>query len=108
MKQRNSKTSYTSRSYGKYVSVIKKHRRHLIKQYKVKEIGIFGSVVHGEKKRKSDIDILVDFVEIPDLLKFIELERYLEKIFRRKVDLVDKHGVRPELKAKILDEVLYV
>jgi predicted nucleotidyltransferase len=28
---------------------------------KIKEIGIFGSYVRGEQKKKSDVDILVEF-----------------------------------------------
>lgn len=30
-------------------------------QFKVKSIGIFGSYLEGEQKRKSDLDILVEF-----------------------------------------------
>lgn len=72
------------------------------------EIGIFGSAVRGDQNQRSDVDILVDFNEIPDLLKFIELELYLEKILKQKVDLVDKQGLRPELRDNILNEVVYV
>jgi len=74
----------------------------------VSEIGIFGSAVRGDQNQRSDVDILVDFNEIPDLLKFIELELYLEKILKQKVDLVDKQGLRPELRDNILNEVVYV
>ncbi|MBF0473131.1 MAG: nucleotidyltransferase family protein [Nitrospirae bacterium] len=77
-------------------------------KYKVKEIGIFGSVVRGETKQKSDIDILVDFYEIPDLIKFIELEGYLEKLLKSRVDLVDKQGLKPRIKETILSEVFYI
>jgi hypothetical protein len=51
----------------------------------VSEIGIFRSFVRGEQKKRSDIDILVEFDQrnIPGLLKFIEVERYLEKILRK-------------------------
>jgi predicted nucleotidyltransferase len=61
-------------------AVLKEHKAEVVDQYRVSEIGIFGSFVHGEQKKTSDIDILVDFSEIPDLSKFIELERYLRKL----------------------------
>jgi len=108
MKQQNGSASSRSRAYRNYSRAIQTHRRILSDRFKVKEIGIFGSVVKRSQTRASDIDILVDFEEIPDLLKFIELELYLEKILKRKVDLVDKEGLHPELREDILRSVVYV
>ena len=88
--------------------VLKKHKGELYKKYKVKEIGIFGSTIRGEQKKRSDIDILVEFEKIPDLLKFINLERYLSRLLKKKVDLVRKGAIRPELKDIILSEVSYI
>ena len=90
------------------LNTIQKHKKFLEENYKVKEIGIFGSFVRGEIKRGSDIDILVDFYEVPDLLEFIRLESYLQKILRRKVDLVRKPTLRKELRERILSEVVPV
>ena len=87
---------------------LKKHKEEVIRDYKVKELGIFGSVVRGEQGRSSDIDILVEYSELPDLLKLIELERLLQRILRKKVDLVEKSGIRPELRDRILNEVVYI
>ena len=87
---------------------LERQRRVLRDIYKVKEIGIFGSYVRGEQKRGSDLDILVDFNEIPGLLEFIALEEYLSKILKKKVDLVDKQGIRRQLREAILNEVVYI
>ena len=89
-------------------AVLKKHMAEVVQKYHVSEIGIFGSFVRNEQKKRSDIDILVDFSEIPDLLKFIELERYLQKLLKKKVDLVDKQGIKPQLKDVIMKEVVYI
>lgn len=91
-------------------AVLKEHKDEVIQKYRVSELGIFGSFVRGEQKKRSDIDILVEFNErnIPGLLKLIEMERYLEKILRKKVDLVRKGGIRPELRKIILKEVVYI
>ncbi len=90
--------------------ILKEHKEEVSRKYKVSEIGIFGSFVRGEQKKRSDLDILVEFDEenIPSLLKLIEMERYLQRLLRKKVDLVMKNGIRPELKDIILKEVIYI
>ncbi|MGB9627711.1 MAG: nucleotidyltransferase family protein [Thermodesulfobacteriota bacterium] len=88
--------------------ILKAHKQELYEKYKVTEIGVFGSMVRGEQKKRSDIDILVQFEEVPDLLEFINLERYLSRLLKKKVDLVRKEAIRPELKNVILNEVSYI
>ena len=87
---------------------IKSNKKLLRQEYGVKEIGIFGSFARGEQKRKSDIDVLVDFDNVPDLIKFIELERKLQRLLGKKVDLVRKQAIRDELKDIILRELKIV
>lgn len=91
-------------------AILKEHKAEVMQKYRVREIGIFGSFVRGEQKKRSDIDILVEFDSrnIPGLLKLIEMEIYLEKLLRKKVDVVLKSGIRPELKKGILKEVVYI
>lgn len=84
------------------------HKKDLHERYKVKEIGIFGSYVRGEENKRSDVDILVEFDEIPGLLKFIQLEDYLGAMLKHRVDLVHKKALRAELRNIILSEVSYV
>ena len=90
--------------------ILREHKAELSQKYKVSEIGMFGSFARGDQKKKSDVDILVEFDEedIPGLLKFIEIERYIEKLIRKKVDLVRKGGIRPEIRDIILKEVVYI
>lgn len=89
---------------------LKKHKKEIIDRYHIREIGIFGSFVRGEQKKRSDVDILVEFDEedIPGLLDFVAFERHLKDLLNRKVDLVRKGGIRPELRENILKEVLYI
>jgi hypothetical protein len=90
--------------------ILEAHKEEVSRKYKVREIGIFGSFVRGEQKKRSDIDILVEFADkdIPGLLKLSEMERYLQRLLRKKVDLVIKSGIRPELGKIILKEVVYI
>lgn len=89
-------------------AILKDHKAEVMKKYRVREIGVFGSFVRGEQKRGSDVDIVVTFVGIPDVFRYMELEDYLRKLLRKKVDLVRKEAIRPELKKRILKEIVYV
>ena len=84
------------------------HKEELKHKYKVKELGIFGSYVRGDEKITSDIDILVEFEEVPDLFTFLEIEGYLEELLHSKVDLVRKKALRPQLQDNIHGEVTYL
>ena len=92
----------------KLKTILALHKENLKKNYKVKEIGIFGSYVRHEQKKKSDLDVLVTFCETIDLFTFVELENYLSDILGVKVDLVMKDGIKPRLKERILSEAVYV
>lgn len=95
-------------SCKKIRKILNQHKKELTRKYKVNEIGIFGSYIKGKQKKGSDLDILVEFEEAPDLLKFIELERYLQGLLKKRIDLVDRDGLRPRLRDSILNEVIYV
>ncbi len=43
----------------KLKAILALHKENLKKNFKVKEIGIFGSYVRHEQKKKSDLDVLV-------------------------------------------------
>jgi predicted nucleotidyltransferase len=88
--------------------ILIRHRRELRRKYRVKEIGVFGSYVRNEQKKKSDIDILVDFIEVPGLFKYIDLEDYLSQILGVKADLVMKRALKPYIGRRILSEVEYI
>ena len=89
-------------------TILKAHRRELEERFGVKEIGVFGSYVRGEATERSDVDILVDFYEVPSLLRFIELEEYLEDLLGIKVDLVMKSALKPKIGEHVGREVIYV
>jgi predicted nucleotidyltransferase len=80
----------------------------LRERFKVETIGIFGSYVRGEQKRKSDLDVLVEFSEPPSLFEFVELEDFLSQKLGLKVDLVMRDALKPRIKDNILKEAVYV
>ncbi|RLI73953.1 nucleotidyltransferase [Archaeoglobales archaeon] len=79
-----------------------------IKRYGVKRIGLFGSYVRGEQRAKSDIDILVEFVEGKKTFdNYMDLKFFLEDLFKCKIDLVIVDAIKPALKEYILKSVKY-
>ena len=80
----------------------------LRERFKVETIGIFGSYVRGEQKRKSDLDVLVEFSEPPSLFEFVDLEDFLSQKLGIKVDLVMKDSLKPRIRDSILKEAVYV
>jgi len=58
------------------------------------------------QKRKSDVDVLVDFEEGADLFDLVGLALYLEKKLRKKVDVVPKRALRKEIKSSVLREAV--
>ncbi len=89
-------------------AILKRNKSGFHKAYKVRELGVFGSYARHRQKEGSDVDILVEFDEAPDLFTFLEFEGRLEKLLKTKVDLVTKQALRPELRERILREVVYV
>lgn len=88
-------------------NILAEHKKELKEKYKVKEIGIFGSFVKGKQRKKSDIDILVEFEEPIGLFDFMDLEDYLGKLLEAKIDLVSKRALKPRIGEHILKEVVY-
>jgi hypothetical protein len=78
----------------------------LRERFKVETIGIFGSYVRGEQKRKSDLDVLVEFSEPPSLFEFVEIEDFLSQKLGLKVDLVMRDSLKPRIRDSILKEAV--
>jgi uncharacterized protein len=90
------------------LKIIREVRVDLRERYKVKEIGVFGSVVRAEQKETSDIDVLVEFEDGADLFDLVGLGFFLEEKLNQKIDVVPKRALREELKEGILREVAYL
>lgn len=96
------------------INILKGHS-DVLRKYKIKKIGLFGSYVRGEQRKGSDIDFLVEF----DLSafdsnftgyfdNFMDLSFYLEDLLGAKVDLIDKDSLSPYIKPYIVEEVEYI
>lgn len=63
--------------------------------WKVAELSLFGSVLWDDFRVNNDVDILVAFTpDAPwDLLDLVKMQYELERIFDRKVDLIEKRVI---------------
>lgn len=82
----------------------------LKKNFSVDTIALFGSNVRGEATEKSDLHVLITFIEPNnvDLFKFIELRLFLKDELGVDVDLIEKTALKPRLKGQILEEAINV
>jgi hypothetical protein len=86
--------------------------RDFCRKWKVKELSLFGSVLHDGFRRDSDVDVLVEFSDDApwDLWDLAAMQTELAAIFGRDVDLVEKQGLRnPFRRRSILNarEIVY-
>lgn len=93
------------------ISTLREHS-DILRKYKVKKIGLFGSYVRGNQKKDSDIDLLVEF----DLATFdsnftglfddfMDLVFYLENLFGRKVDLITNGSLSSYIQPYVEKEI---
>jgi predicted nucleotidyltransferase len=93
---------------SKIRNILLQEKDELARTYRVRSLGVFGSLVRGEQIDSSDIDILVEFIDNPGLIGFISLENHLSELLGAKVDLVMKDSLKPAIGERILREVVAV
>ena len=81
-------------------------------RWKIFELALFGSVLREDFRPNSDIDVLITLSSDHgwSLFDWIDMQQELESMFQRKVDLVDKRGLKnPYRRAEIMKtyQVLY-
>jgi predicted nucleotidyltransferase len=64
-------------------------------KWKIAEISLFGSVLRDDFRPDSDVDVLLAFEpDAPwDLFDVIDMQKELESVFGRRVDLLDRESV---------------
>lgn len=74
------------------------------RRYQVQELALFGSMLRQEHRPDSDVDLLVSFAPATRVtfLTLASMQRELEVLLGRKVDLVPKEGLKPIIRDHIL------
>lgn len=89
----------------KILAQLKSHKRQL-KKFGIRSVSLFGSVARNQARKRSDVDLLVDFERPIGLFEFARLKLYLEELLSRKVDLVTPEALRKEFRESILKEAI--
>lgn len=84
-----------------------KSKRAAYKRYGVKSLAVFGSAARNRLRKRSDVDILVQFDQ-PTWANYIGLKFYLEDLLDRQVDLVTPKGLKPAVRPSVEKDLLYV
>ena len=87
---------------------LREHYPALRERYHIRSLSVFGSYARGEQRKKSDVDILWDYEQTPDLFQYMDLEEELSAILGLKVDLVSRGTLRGEIGQQILREAVSV
>jgi len=87
-----------------HIKIPKEKITGFCKRNHIRKLSLFGSVLHGNFRPDSDIDLLVEFDpdHIPGFFKLAHIERELSEIMGKKVDL----RTPQELSKYFRDEVL--
>ncbi len=75
------------------------------RRWKIVELSLFGSVLRNDFGPGSDVDVLVSFASdaTVTLWSLTEMAEELERMFGRKIDLVEKRGiVNPFVRHRVL------
>lgn len=76
--------------------------------FHVTALYLFGSVVHGDTEKTSDVDLLVEFE--PDarigLFEFARLQRMLSLLLGCEVDLATPEALHKAMKGRIMEEAV--
>jgi predicted nucleotidyltransferase len=85
-----------------------KENHAVLEEHHVKALYLFGSVVRGEDKPGSDVDILVEFQTEArvGLFCLTRLQRRLSGILGRPVDLTTPDALHKALKDRIIKEAV--
>jgi hypothetical protein len=76
-------------------------------QFQIKTLALFGSTARNQATAASDLDFLVEFDADPTLDLYMDLKFFLEDLFEKKVDLVIKTDIKPQIADRVLAEVIH-
>lgn len=78
--------------------------RELGERLGVRNIRVFGSLVRGDQRPDSDLDLLVDYVPGYGGFAFVEFCERVEELLQREVDVVTEKSLHPIIRERVLAE----
>lgn len=87
-----SEMKYPASNIGSLIQV-----RELCRKYNVKSLYLFGSAANGKNTPSSDIDLLVDFIDLSPIRytdNYFGLYESLQQLFNENIDLVTNRSLQ--------------
>ncbi len=78
--------------------------RETASRFRVANLRVFGSVLHGTDRDGSDLDLLVDALSGATLLELGDLQDELQSLLGVRVDLLTPGDLPPKFRARVLAE----
>jgi predicted nucleotidyltransferase len=88
------------------INELRRLQPQLQRRYPIRQMGVFGSYVHGNQQEDSDLDVLVELGGGIGLIELIDLKQELSDAIGLNVDLVTKDALKPRIGRRILSEVV--
>jgi len=94
----------------KKIQEVKETVKPVLKKYGAVRAGLFGSIVRGEMKKGSDIDMLIELPKENNisLLGFIHIKNEITDVLGRDVDLVEYHLLKKAIEKEVLNEEIRI
>lgn len=82
--------------------------QRLARRYGLRSVGLFGSAVRSDFRPDSDVDVLVEYQPTarPSLFSMVELQRDLERLFDRDVDVTTETSLQPWVRSRATRELV--
>lgn len=89
-------------------AVKRKKLLEVLMPYQPKRVGIYGSYARNEQTKKSDLDVLVDFNNVINLLDLVGLEMELSNELGIKVDLLTENALNNTLRPYVERDIKWI
>lgn len=94
------------RNLDEVMAELRRLQPELRRRYPIRQMGVFGSYVHGKQRADSGLDILVELGDGIGLMEFVGLKQELSDAVGLDVDLVSRDALKPRIGQRILSEVV--
>ena len=88
--------------------ILHEQQKELVDRYHIVYLSLFGSVVRDEARSDNKVGILVKFARPTDFLQFNDLKKRLEALLGCKVDIGKPRSLKPQVRARVLQEAIRV
>ncbi len=91
------------------IDYLSQNKEYFRNKHGIIKIGLMGSYARDEEQEQSDIDIVIEIEKRKkNIHTFFAFKRELEEAFGKKVDLGIESSLKPIVRERIQQEIIYV